>query len=89
LTEITLGGSSSLLAIDDNSKIKNRGIPFRAAVAFYPSPVLDIKKQNAPLLVLSGEKDGRTSPVALRTILSLSKSRYETNLIIYENACMF
>jgi len=81
-----LSGASCLIAIDENSKIKNRDIPFRAAVAFYPFPVHDIEDQNAPLLVLIGEKDARASLVALRTILSLSKSPYETKLKTYENA---
>jgi dienelactone hydrolase len=81
-----LSGASSLIAIDDNSKIQNRGTNFSAAVAFYPFPAQEIRKQNAPLLVLVGEKDGVASAVALRTLLSLSKSQHEINLKIYKNA---
>jgi dienelactone hydrolase len=80
------GAASSLIVIDDTSKIQNRGTPFRAVVAFYPLEVYDIKKQNAPLLVLSGEKAKFPSPATLRIIFSLSKSPYETELKIYENA---
>jgi hypothetical protein len=39
-----------------------------------------------PLSTLIGAKDKISSPVVLRTVLSLSKYSYETNMKIYENA---
>jgi hypothetical protein len=81
-----LSDASYLIAIDDNSKIKNRDIPFWAAVAFYTQIVHNIKKQNAPLFFFSRLKGRQSITVALLTILSLEKSPYETNLKTYENA---
>ena len=65
--------------------IENRKSPFQCAILFYPY-CSDISKLNAPLLILSGEKDDWCPPSTCKPLASLNNSQFEITLKIYENA---
>jgi len=72
-------------AADDVTTIKNRAVPFKAVVAFYPycNP---IDKLNASLLVLIGKKDNWYPAERCEKLLASERARHEITLKVYENA---
>jgi dienelactone hydrolase len=80
------GGTAILYAIDDKIPFEKRGNPFKAAVAFYPYCTNPLGKQNAPLLVLIGEKDDICKATICRIALVSDKPPNEIILKEYKNA---
>ena len=79
------GAIAGLYVVDDSTPIENRKSPFQCAILFYPY-CSDISKLNAPLLILSGEKDDWCPPSTCKPLASLNNSQFEITLKIYENA---
>jgi dienelactone hydrolase len=79
------GGSAALYAIDDLTPIEKRGNPFQCAVSFYPY-CQKIYKINAPLLILTGEKDDWCPSAICKKLPTERNLKYEITLKIYENA---
>lgn len=79
------GAVAGLYVVDDSTPIENRKSPFQCAILFYPY-CSDISKLNAPLLILSGEKDDWCPPSTCKPLASLNNSQFEITLKIYENA---
>ena len=79
------GAIAGLYVVDDSTPIKNRKSPFQCAILFYPY-CSDISKLNAPLLILSGEKDDWCPPAGCKSLVTSNKSQFEIELKIYENA---
>ena len=79
------GGSAALYVVDDLTPIERRGNPFQCAVLFYPY-CFSIYNLNAPLLILTGEKDDWCPPAGCKSLVTSNKSQFEIELKIYENA---
>ena len=58
------GGMAAIQTIDKSTEIKNRGNPFKAAIAFYPYCYTKLENFESPLLILIGELD-KVVPAAL------------------------
>ncbi len=79
------GGSAALYVVDDLTPIENRKSPFQCAVLFYPY-CFSIYNLNAPLLILTGEKDDWCPPVKCKPLIESNNFQFEIALKIYENA---
>ena len=79
------GGSAAFYAVDDLTPIEKRKNPFQSAVSFYPY-CFSIYNLNAPLLILTGEKDDWCPSSICKTLLTAKNSQFEITLKIYENA---
>ncbi len=79
------GGKAVLYAVDDNIRIKERGLPFQCAVAIYPF-CNNIHSLNAPLLVLTGEKDDWCPSWMCENFIHDNMSQHEVKIKIYEDA---
>ena len=79
------GGMAALYVVDDLTPIEKRSNPFQCAVLFYPY-CFSIYNLNAPLLILTGEKDDWCPPAGCRSLVTSNKSQFEIKLKIYENA---
>jgi dienelactone hydrolase len=80
------GGWTTLLAIDETTYIKNRGDPFRLAIAFYPYCSIPLQNLNAPLLILIGELDDWTPAGMCQLNMPSGKMTHETTLKVYPQA---
>ena len=79
------GGMAALYAVDDSTRIEERGKPFQCAVSLYPY-CNSIDNLNAPLLVLIGEKDDWCPSVLCEILLPTKDLQHELTLKIYKNA---
>lgn len=80
------GGWAVPYAIDPSTPIRNRGSPFRAAIAFDPLCDQPLMGFGSPLLILHGELDD-WHPVARCRIIE-GRSEHEVILKIYPGAYM-
>ena len=80
------GGSSLLKSLDAAFHIKNRGDPFRAAVALYPYCHNTLAGFEAPLLILIGDQDQVTPADLCQRQMSLKTPLPEVVLKIYPGA---
>ena len=67
------GGGVVIESISKSSDVKNRGNPFKAAIAFYPYCYAKLEGFESPLLILIGELDKMT-PAALCKKQMVSKT---------------
>jgi dienelactone hydrolase len=79
------GAMAALYVVDDQTPIEKRKNPFQCAVLFYPY-CFSIYNLNAPLLILSGEKDDWCPSARCKTLVTSNNSQFEIALKIYENA---
>jgi len=80
------GGWAVPYAIDPSESIRNRGSPFRAAIAFDPLCDQPLMGFDSPLLILHGELDDWHSVARCRIIQG--RSEHEITLKIYPSAYM-
>ena len=80
------GGWVVPYAIDPSESIRNRGSPFRAAIAFDPLCDQPLMGFDSPLLILHGELDDWHSVARCRIIEG--RSKHEITLKIYPGAYM-
>lgn len=80
------GGWTVLHAIDEGTYIKNRGDPFRLAIAFYPYCSFPLRGLNAPLLILGAELDDWTPPQMCYFRMPSGKTTPEITLKVYPQA---
>ena len=81
------GGGAVLRAVDPSVTLKNRDIPFKAAVAFYPMCDQPLMGFDTPLLVLNGELDDWHP--AIRCTVIKGGSKHEIFMKTYPGAYMF
>ena len=79
------GGMSTIASLTDHP-LKDRGVPFRAAVAFYPYCYQSMDKLNAPLLILTGEKDDWCLADQCVNFVPKDKTRYEVKIHVYPDS---
>lgn len=80
------GARSVLCAINEKCISDYSGTPFKTAIAFYPLCVGSLKDNNAPLLVLIGEKDDWTPASMCHHMSKLPRGRHEAHFVFYPNA---
>jgi len=80
------GGWAVPYAIDPSTPIRNKGSPFKAAIAFDPFCDQPLMRFDAPLLILHGELDDWHSVARCRIIEG--RSEHEIILKIYPGAYM-
>ncbi len=80
------GGSSLLKSIDAAFYIKDRGHPFRAAVALYPYCHNTLAGFEAPLLILIGDQDPLAPEDLCQRQMILKNAGLEVVLKIYPGA---
>jgi dienelactone hydrolase len=80
------GGSAAVYAIDDGIPFEHDGKTFKAAIAFYPYCTGPLSKQNAPLLILIGEKDEICKAEYCKSAFKSGKTPKEIKLKVYKNA---
>ena len=80
------GGSAAVYAVDDGIPFENKGNPFKAAIAFYPYCTGPLRTQNAPLLILIGEKDEICNAEYCKSAFASGKTTKEIEIKVYKNA---
>jgi dienelactone hydrolase len=80
------GGWTTLFAIDETTYIRDRGDPFRLAIAFYPYCSIPLRNLDAPLLILIGELDDWTPAGMCQLRMPSGKTTRETTLKVYPHA---
>ena len=80
------GADAAVYATDDGISFKNKGNPFKASIAFYPYCTGPLTKQNAPLLILIGEKDDICKPEYCKSAFASDNPPKEIKLKVYKDA---
>lgn len=80
------GGWTTLFALDKPTPIRDRGDPFRLAIAFYPFCGFSLRELDAPLLILSGELDDWCPAQMCFLRMPSVKTAHEIILKIYPQA---
>ena len=83
------GGQSVLCAVNAKCLYERPGEPFKAAIAFYPWCTGSLKDNNAPLMVLIGEKDDWTPAGMCRHLDARPRGRHEATFVFYPDAYHF
>jgi len=80
------GARSVLCVANDKCIIEKPGDPFKAAIAFYPLCTGSLQDNNAPLMVLMGEKDDWTPAGRCHHMDRRPRGQHEATFVFYPNA---
>jgi len=80
------GARSVLCVANDQCMVERADDPFKVAIAFYPLCTGGLRDNNAPLLVLIGEKDDWTPAARCHHMDKRPRGIHEATFIFYPNA---
>lgn len=81
------GADAAMIAISNDARQEpNRDDPFQAAVAFYPYCPFELRRLDAPLLILIGDADVRTRSALCEAMQQVGESAHVYDLVIYPGA---
>jgi dienelactone hydrolase len=83
------GARSVLCVANDQCIVERPGEPFKAAISFYPWCTGSLQDNNAPLMVLIGEKDDWAPASACHHMDGRPRGQHEATFVFYPNAYHF
>ena len=81
------GAAAAMIAVSNDAQQEPvRDDPFQAAIAFYPYCPFELRRLDAPLLILIGDADTWTRSALCEAMQQVGESAYAVDLTIYPGA---